>query len=94
MSAIKGSLELIKKSPPLIIIEFSKYIFDKKDNIEYLKNFLIRYDYSIYDTNKNKKNLEDVLIKINNLQKRYQTIGNFYLIKNSSETLEDFLSYE
>ena len=94
MSAIQGSLELVKNFSPLIIIEFSKYIFEKKDNIEYLKNFLIRYDYSIYDTNRNKKNLEDVLIKINNLQKRYQTIGNFYLIKNSSETLEDFLSYE
>ncbi len=94
MSAIQGSLELVKNSSPLIIIEFSKYIFGKKDNIEYLKNFLIRYDYSIYDTNNNKQNLDNILNKINNLQKRYQTIGNYYLIKNSSKTLEAFLSNE
>ena len=92
MSAIKGSLELVKNSSPLIIIEFSKYIFGKEDNIEYLKNFLIRYDYSIYDTNNNKQNMDNILNKINNLQKRYQTIGNYYLIKNSSKTLEAFLS--
>jgi len=94
MSAIKGSLELVKNSSPLIIIEFSKYIFGKEDNIEYLKNFLIRYDYSIYDTNNNKQNMDNILNKINNLQKRYQTIGNYYLIKNSSKTLEAFLSDE
>ena len=40
MRGIHGSLDLIEKSSPLIIIEFSKYIFSKKDNIEYLKNFL------------------------------------------------------
>ena len=94
MSAIEGSLEVVKNSSPLIIIEFSKYIFEKDDNIEYLKNFLIRYDYSIYDTNNNMQNLNNILNKINNLQKRHQTIGNFYLIKNSSKTLEDFLSNE
>ena len=94
MSAIQGSLELVKNSSPLIIIEFSKYIFGKEDNIEYLKNFLIRYDYSIYDTDNNKQNLDKILNKINNLKKRRQTIGNFYLIKNSSKILEDFLSNE
>ena len=94
ISAIQGSLELIEKSSPLIIIEFSKYIFDKQDNIEYLKRFLIRYDYSIYDTNSRKRELEDILIKLTNLEKKYQTIGNFYLIKNSSKILGDFLSYE
>jgi len=94
MSAIQGSLELVKKTSPLIIIEFSKYIFDKEYNIEYLKNFLLRYDYSMYDTNSKKQSLEDVLIKLDSLEKRYQTIGNFYLIKNSSKILEDFLSHE
>ena len=94
MGAIQGSLEMIKKSSPLIIVEFSKYIFDKEDNIKYLKNFLIRYDYSIYDTNNKKQKLDNILITLDNLEKRYQTIGNFYLIKNSSKILEDFLSYE
>ena len=92
MRGIHGSLDLIEKSSPLIIIEISKYIFSKKDNIEYLKNFLDRYDYSIYDTNNKKKSLDNILIKLNNLKKRHQTIGNFYLIKNSSKILKEFLS--
>ena len=92
MSGIQGSLDLIEKTSPLIIIEFSKYIFNKKDNIEYLKNFLNRYGYSIYDTNNKKKSLDKILISLDNLEKRHQTIGNFYLIKNSSKILEEFLS--
>ena len=92
MSGIQGSLELIEKSSPLIIIEFSKYIFNNKDNIEYLKNFLIRYDYSIYDTNNKKRGLNNILIKLDNLEKKQKTIGNFYLIKNSSKILKGFLS--
>ena len=94
INVIKGALEVIKKSEPLIIIEFSKYIFENLDNIDYLKNFLIQYDYSIYDTNYNKKDLDNILDMINNLQKRYKTIGNFYLIKNFSKNLEVFLSDE
>ena len=94
INVIKGALEVIIKSEPLIIIEFSKYIFENKDNIDYLNNFLNKYDYSIYDTNYNKKNLENILEMLKNLQKRYKTIGNFYLIKNSSKNLKAFLSYE
>ena len=94
MNAIRGSLDLIHKSSPLIIIEFSKYIFDKYDNIEYFKNFLIDCDYSIYDTNYKIKKLEDILSELNNLKKKHKTIGNFYLIKNYSKTLKDFLSCE
>ena len=92
MGGIKGSLGLIEKSSPLIIIEFSKYIFNKQDNIEYLKNFLNRYEYSIYDTNSKKRDLDNILIMLDKLEKRHQTIGNFYLIKNSSTILEEFLS--
>jgi len=94
VNAIKGALEVIKNSDPLIIIEFSKFIFEKSDNIDYLKNFLIKYDYSIYDINYNKKNLDNILDMLNNLKKRYKTIGNFYLIKNSSIKLKLFLSNE
>ena len=94
INAIKGALELIKKSNPLIIIEFSKYIFENSDNIIYLKKFLIEYDYCIYDIDYNKKNLEDILDMLKNLKKRYKTIGNFYLIKNFSKTLKIFLSNE
>ena len=94
INAIKGALEVIKKSDPLIIMEFSKYIFKNRDNINYLKSFLVKYDYSIYDTNYNKKNLDDILNMLKNLKKRYNTIGNFYLIKNFSKNLKIFLSNE
>ena len=94
INAIEGALEIIEKSEPLIIIEFSKYIFEKKDNIDYLKDFLMNYDYSIYDTNKKKKNLDSILDMLKNLKKKYKTIGNFYLIKNNSNNLKIFFSNE
>tara|TARA_X000000368_G_scaffold376676_1_gene329839 strand:- start:448 stop:1245 length:798 start_codon:yes stop_codon:yes gene_type:complete len=94
INAIKGALNVIKKSEPLIIIEFSKFIFENLDNIVYLKNFLIKYDYSIYDTNYNKKNLDNILDMLKNLKKSHKTIGNFYLLKNSSRNLKLFLSNE
>ena len=90
INAIKGALEVIKKSHPLIIIEFSKYTFENLDNIDYLKNFLIKYDYSIFDKNYKKKNINEVLEMLNNLNKRFKTIGNFYLIKNSSNNFKLF----
>tara|TARA_B100001109_G_C18805459_1_gene446999 strand:- start:242 stop:1156 length:915 start_codon:yes stop_codon:yes gene_type:complete len=94
MGAIDGALKIIQDTTPLIIIEFSKYIFDKEKNVKYLKNFLVRNDYSIYDTNKLKINLNDVILKINSLGRGYDTIGNYYLIKNKSKTLEEFLLNE
>ena len=94
MNAIDGSLDIIQIKSPLIIIEFSKYIFDNKDNIEYLKNFLLRYDYSIYDTNNMKQNLTDVLTKLSKLNVKHKTIGNYYLIKNSSKIFKSFFKYE
>ena len=94
INAIKGALEVIKKSGPLIIVEFSKYTFENLDNIDYLKNFLIKYDYSIFDLNYKKKNVDEVLEMLNNLNKRYKTIGNFYLIKNYSNNLKLFFPNE
>ncbi len=94
INVIRGALEVIKKFNPIIIIEFSKYIFDNSDNIDYLKSFLMKYGYNIYDTNYNKKSLEDILNMLKNLKKRYKTIGNFYLIKSSSNYLKVFLSNE
>ena len=92
--ALNGALKFIKQASPLIIIEFSKFIFDKKENIDYLKNFLSINKYSIYDKNKNKINLEQILKMINSLEKRHKTIGNFYLIKNFSNNLKIFLTDE
>jgi len=92
INAILGGLEFIEKNSPLIIIEISKYIFENKDNIDHLNNFLFKYDYTMYDTKNNKVNVDQILNKLNSLKKRYKTIGNYYLIKNSSKTLEVFLS--
>ena len=94
MSAIQGGLEVIENKSPLIIIEFSKYIFNKQENIRYLNNFLFKYKYSIYDRNKIKINLDNIMIRINDLAKGYDTIGNYYLIKNESKMLKDFLLNE
>ena len=94
INAIQGGLKFIKKSSPIIIIEFSRYIFDYKLNVDYLRDFLLNFDYSIYDTRNKKISLGEVIKNLNKLNKKYQTIGNFYLIKNTSDNLNIFLSDE
>ena len=73
-------------------MEFSKYIFNDESKIVFLRNFLNEFDYSIYDTNSCKKMLDEVLIKLDKLNKRHKTIGNYYLIKNMSTNLGVFLN--
>ncbi len=92
MSALKGGLDFIRETSPLIILEISKFIFDKRENKDYFKNFLINFDYSIYNIFKKKKELKDLLKDLDNLGKSHKTIGNYYLIKNSSKNLKNFLS--
>ena len=94
MNALQGAIDLIKKTSPLIIIEFSKYIFNEKKNIEYLNSFLIKNDYSIYSTNNKKMSIKDILDKLSELKKRSKTIGNYFLIKNSSIALKYLFSNE
>ena len=94
MSAIKGGLEFIKKTLPIIIIEFSQHIFNQKSNVEYLRKFLSNYNYSIYGTDNKKKSLEDIIMKLNQLTKKQKTIGNYYLIDNFSNNLSTFFSDE
>ncbi len=94
MRAIQGGLELINKTSPLIILEISKYIFDDEKNIKYFNDFLLNNDYLLYDTHKKKNNLDDIMKKLSNLNIRHKTIGNYYLIKNGSKNLEDFLTDE
>ncbi len=94
IKALEGAFNLIKKTSPVIIMEFSKYIFDYEYKVDFLRNFLNEFDYSIYDTNCNKKKIDDILIKLDKLTKRHKTIGNYYLIKNLSTNLGVFLNNE
>ncbi len=90
--AIKGGLETIKKYSPIIIIEFSKYnLGHNKVNYDFLNYFLENYDYSIYTTNNKKIKPEKILGLLKNLDKNYQTIGNYYLIKNACKVEKLFL---
>ena len=92
--ALEGAFNLIKEASPLIIMEFSKYIFNNQLKVIFFKNFLKKFNYSIYDTNSVKINLDEIISKLDNLNKRYKTIGNLYLIKNSSDILKVFLNNE
>ena len=88
MNALKGGLKFIKKTYPFIIIEFSRYIFKANSNVKFFRKFLENFDYSIYDTNCIKKNFDEILNKLDKLKTKHNTIGNYYLIKNSSKDLE------
>ena len=90
INAIKGGLKIIEKFSPIIIIEISKFIFDKTENINYLSDFLNKFHYQIYDTNKNLIEINDILSKLNQLTKKNKTIGNYYLIKKNSKELTLF----
>tara|TARA_B100000795_G_C22793014_1_gene437865 strand:- start:265 stop:1065 length:801 start_codon:yes stop_codon:yes gene_type:complete len=95
LKAIEGGLNIIKKYEPIIIIEFSKYIFDHDSNgINFLKNFLKEYDYSIYGTNKQEISVDKIITSLINLKKKYKTIGNYYLIKNNEKMKFFFLNNE
>ena len=94
MNAIDGALNTIEKFSPIIIIEFSKYIFDNVKNIAILEKFLKNYDYEIYDTKKNKVSLDEILDSINKLTKRYKTIGNYFLVKKLSNNYKLFKKYD
>ena len=94
IKALEGALNLIKTASPLIIMEFSKYVFKDQLKVTSLKNFLNKLEYSIYDTNCSKINLDEIIIKLDKLNKRHKTIGNLYLIKNSSDILKVFLENE
>ena len=90
LNALKGCLNSIKKKSPIIIIEFSKYTLDSKEKINFLDFFLKKYNYSIYDTNYKKFTVKDIMRKMSKLNKRFMTIGNFYLLKNSSKIFKPY----
>ena len=91
LQAIKGSTNIIKKYNPIFIIELSKYIFENNhDNFIFFKNFLIDFNYSIYDTNNKDISPDEIMKLLDNLDVNHKTIGNYYLIKNN-ESLKKLL---
>jgi|TARA_B110000027_G_scaffold65789_1_gene70476 FkbM family methyltransferase len=85
LQAIEGAKNTIKKYKPIIIIELSSYIFSKKNQaFDNLKSFLVKFNYSIYSMKKKKISLEDIVLLIDNLDTKYKTIGNYYLISNEN----------
>ena len=92
--AIKGAINTIKKYNPIIIIEFSKYIFENnKDSLKFLENFFFDFNYNIYGTNNNKVSLQEIMLSLKNLSFDHKTIGNYYLIKND-KNLEKLFNNE
>lgn len=89
MNVIEGSLNLIEKFAPLIIIEFSKFISKNEYyNYLYLKNFMTKYNYVIYDAEYNKISLDIVLDRLNKLPSNMYGIGNNFLVKENSKLEE------
>tara|TARA_B100000767_G_C19651979_1_gene487170 strand:+ start:59 stop:955 length:897 start_codon:yes stop_codon:yes gene_type:complete len=85
LQAIEGAKNTIKKYKPIIIIELSSYIFSKKNRaFDNFKSFLVKFNYSIYSIKKKKISLEDIVSLIDNLDTKYKTIGNYYLISNEN----------
>ncbi len=86
MNVIEGGLSLIRKYSPIIILEFSKFINKNKNfNYSYLRNFLKKYDYNIYNTKYEITDLETVINEINRLPNDMYGIGNNFLIKKGSK---------
>jgi FkbM family methyltransferase len=85
-SAIRGGSKNIDKYSPLVIIELSKYNFNNKYfNFNFFGNFLEDKKYSIYNNKLMRVNFSDLINNINNLNKtKNKTIGNFFLIQDSS----------
>ncbi len=91
LQAIKGGKGVIKRYNPIMIVEFSKYIFENDvDSFSFLENFLIEFNYSIYGTNSKRITINEIKLLLKNLNHKHKTIGNYYLIKNDENLIKIF----
>ena len=90
--ALIGANLTIKKYSPLIIIEFSKYIFNQKNSKIFLNKFLKTYNYQIFNYNKELMNEEKIYSEIDQLDNKHDTIGNYFLLKKNSKNYNYFLN--
>ena len=85
-NAIYGCDEIINKFFVLILFEFSKMgINSKIYKIEEFQNFLRINDLIILDINLNEISLSDLHSKLDKLEKKYDVLGNFLLIKKENK---------
>ncbi len=89
--ALEGAYKTIKEFEPIIIIEFSRFIFNSQNSQIFLNNFLNKFDYEIYNNNKENIQSNKIFELIENLDEKHDTIGNYYLIKKKSKNLNFFL---
>ena len=92
--ALEGASKTIEDYSPVLIIELSRFIFENYNNRNYLSNFLMKYNYLIYNNKKKQLTESDILDLIKQLDKSHNTIGNFYLIKKDSDNEKIFLKNE
>ncbi len=86
--ALKGAYETIETYEPIIIIEFSRFIFNENNSKEFLSYFLKKFDYKIYDINNMNISENKIFESIASLDEQHNTIGNYYLVKNNSVNLK------
>jgi len=87
-NVLEGAKNTIKVNKPLIIIEFSKYIFkNEKFNYQYLNNFLKINNYQIFSKEGQKHTVSEIIKLLENLDKAHDTIGNYYLVSNNREEI-------
>ena len=84
-NAIQGGIHSISKYDPLIIIELSKYNLNNTNyDFTFFKNFLSEKKYTVYNKQLRPVTIDILIEDIKNLDANLQTIGNYFLIKNSS----------
>ena len=92
-NAIQGGKDTILRYEPLIIIELSRYNFNNQNyNFDYFKKFLNDSKYKIYNDKLVSFKIETLTDRIRNLDKSYQTIGNYFLIKDFSYVYNKLLN--
>ena len=90
--ALSGAKKTIEKYSPIIIIEFSKFIFDKKNSKIFLNKFLKKYNYKIFNTNFHKIEESEIYELLDKLDHKYNTIGNYFLVKENTNDYKYFLN--
>jgi len=91
-NALAGALKTIEKHSPIIIIEFSKFIFNEKNSKSFLNKFLENFNYKIFNTNFFKVSQKEIYDLIDKLDRKHATIGNYFLVKENSDNYKYFLN--